>query len=466
MVQYQKYGVLFLTVVFAILQKFKFQIFRLFVLHKDSGSNETSYLNLTETYFEEERISKFLFKCLVVNNCISVLPCICLAAWSDRHGRKLLLYLPFLGSLLTDVFLLIVLFVRNASLDLLFISEAAYGLCGGTVLMGLGCLCYVTDSSDHRLRTVLIGIFFGFFNIMPLIEMLLQYYWIPHQIQLTYKNLVVIGISVRVFLSLCFILYIKFCVLESVFVLGSYHGNPWVNLLTPINVSDTVSCVFKRRLDNMRFFIVTLSAIFIFYCLTLFGNLVIFPLHFRYVYKWRYQDLIIFSAIFAVCQTGTLWISAYSALKCRLLDINLGTYGMLSLAISCLALTFSQNSWTSVIGSFFGLGSLLVPTSVISVLSKLIERVETGSMYAGIGFLLLITQLVAVPSYEALAQICIEAGMSQVIFLLSFGFTTFGVLLFIYLKHNISPDLLGHLNPTESLALINRRGQIEQLFET
>lgn len=52
-------------------------------------------------------------------------------------------------------------------------------------------------------------------------------------------------------------------------------------------------------------------------------------------------------------------------------------------------------------------------------------------MYAGIGFLMLVTQLIAVPSYQALDGLCSDAGIPQVIFLPSFGLATFGLLFFM-----------------------------------
>ncbi|GIY27785.1 uncharacterized protein CEXT_275851 [Caerostris extrusa] len=332
--------------------------------------------------------------------------------------------LPFLSLIIhCDILMLVLLFVPTASKNLLIMSEAIHGFCGGTVLIGLGSLCYITDSTDHRLRTWFIGLFFGVVNLTPAIEMTLQYYFTPLKIPLDFRTLVLVGISVRMFLSVYFLIYINVFVVESVFVLGSYQGNPWMNLLTPINVSDTVNCVFRRRLDNMRFFIIALSTVYIFYSFLMYGNL------------------------------------------CRLFDIELGIYGTLSLAISCLCLTFIRNSWLAVIGAVTGIGSLLIPTSIISVLSKLIERIETGSMYAGIGFLSLVIQLISIPSYEALYKVCTEAGIPQVTFLLSFGFATFGLLFFIYLKKNIAPDLLGHLNARECMALISKKEEFEEFFD-
>lgn len=470
MVVYQKLGVIGSSLVFAALQKFKFQIFRIFIIydtcrHNSSCDNSTAELNSTDTYFNNATVTGFLFKSLIVNNAVAILPCIFLTAWSDKHGRKPLLLLPFVGSFIGDILMLILLYVPIASKNLLLLSEGIHGFCGGTVLIGLGCLCYITDSTDHRLRTWFIGLFFGLYNFLPLIEMILQYYWTPLSMSLDFRTLILIGISIRMILSVYFLIYISLFVAESVFVLGSYQGNPWMNLLTPINVSDTVNCVFKRRMDNMRFFIISLCTVFVFYNLLLHGNITVFPQYFWNVFHWPYKDVILFSAVYVISQTLTLWICTYSALKCRVLDIEVGIYGICSLAASCLALTFLRNSWIAVMASLVGAASLLIPTSIVSVLSKLIERVETGSMYAGIGFLMLVTQLISIPSYEALYKVCVEADVPQVVYLLSFGFATFGLLFFIYLKKNIAPDLLGHLNPSESLALISRKGEIEQLFD-
>ncbi|GIY05582.1 uncharacterized protein CDAR_90841 [Caerostris darwini] len=470
MVVYQKFGVIGSSLVFFTLQKLKFQLFRLFIVYDECRKNNTCdnstiLTNNTDVFFKDEKITEFLFRSLLVSNAVAIIPCIFLAAWSDKHGRKPLITIPFIGSFIADILMLVLLFVPTASKNLLIMSEAIHGFCGGTVLIGLGSLCYITDSTDHRLRTWFIGLFFGVVNLTPAIEMTLQYYFTPLKIPLDFRTLVLVGISIRMFLSVYFLIYINVFVVESVFVLGSYQGNPWMNLLTPINVSDTVNCVFRRRLDNMRFFIIALSTVYIFYSFLMYGNLVIWNEHFWNDFHWPFKDIIIFVGVCAIIQTLTLWISTYAAFKCRLFDIELGIYGTLSLAISCLCLTFIRNSWLAVIGAVTGIGSLLIPTSIISVLSKLIERIETGSMYAGIGFLSLVIQLISIPSYEALYKVCTEAGIPQVTFLLSFGFATFGLLFFIYLKKNIAPDLLGHLNARESLALISKKEEFEEFFD-
>ncbi|XP_055930330.1 uncharacterized protein LOC129960743 [Argiope bruennichi] len=470
MVVYQKFGVIGTTLVFAVLQKLKFQLFRLFIVYDtcrrtNTCDNSTDLLNTTDIYFQDENVSDYIFKCLIVNNTVSIFPCIFLAAWSDKHGRKVLLSLPFVGSIIGDILMLVLLYVPIASKNMLLLSEAVHGFCGGTVLIGLGCLCYLTDSTDHRLRTWFIGLLLGMINFLPVIEMAFQYFFNPIKISLDFRTLILIGISIRMFLTVYFLIYIKIFVVESVFVLGSYQGNPWANLLTPINVSDTVNCVFKRRLDNMRFFIIALCTVFIFYSFVLYGNITVWTQHFWKFFHMSLKNVMIFSGTYASCQTLILWISIYSALKCRVLDIELGIYGTVSLAASCITLTFIRNCWLAVMGALISIASLLIPTSILSVLSKLIERNETGSMYAGIGFLMLVSQLMSIPSYRALYEICTEAGIPQVTFLLSFGFATFGMLFFIYLKKLIAPDLLGHLNASESLALISRKTEFEQLFQ-
>ncbi|KAF8790831.1 hypothetical protein HNY73_005791 [Argiope bruennichi] len=414
MVVYQKFGVIGTTLVFAVLQKLKFQLFRLFIVYDtcrrtNTCDNSTDLLNTTDIYFQDENVSDYIFKCLIVNNTVSIFPCIFLAAWSDKHGRKVLLSLPFVGSIIGDILMLVLLYVPIASKNMLLLSEAVHGFCGGTVLIGLGCLCYLTDSTDHRLRTWFIGLLLGMINFLPVIEMAFQYFFNPIKISLDFRTLILIGISIRMFLTVYFLIYIKIFVVESVFVLGSYQGNPWANLLTPINVSDTVNCVFKRRLDNMRFFIIALCTVFIFYSFVLYGNITVWTQHFWKFFHMSLKNVMIFSGAQIIC-------------------------------------------------------SLLIPTSILSVLSKLIERNETGSMYAGIGFLMLVSQLMSIPSYRALYEICTE-GIPQVTFLLSFGFATFGMLFFIYLKKLIAPDLLGHLNASESLALISRKTEFEQLFQ-
>lgn len=277
MAAYQKSGVIILAVLLAILEKIKWHNYRLFILNEEINNGNLVYANLTNllngtgTIFEAEKISQFLFQCLLVNNCLAVLSCIYLTSWSDKHGRKLLLTLPYVGSLLSDIVMLVVMFIPEATIKTLLISEAVDGFLGGTILMCLGCLCYITDSTDHRQRTLIIAIYLGLWNTTPVIDMALQYFWTPDT-GLELPTLIICAIIYRMIFAMCFLVYIKFCVFESVFILGTFQGNPWMNLLTPINVSDTIYCVFKKRLDNMRFYIIILTTIFIFYTISLLGK--------------------------------------------------------------------------------------------------------------------------------------------------------------------------------------------------
>lgn len=289
MAAYQKFGVITVAVILAILEKLKWHNYRLFIVYeefKNSGIdyfNSTWFINKTGSLFDEDNVSQFLFRCLLLNNCLAVISCIYLTSWSDKHGRKLLLMLPYVGSFLSDIVMIIVLFIPEASNDVLLVSEGIDGFFGGTVLMSLGCLCYITDSTDHRQRTLMIAVYFGLWNAIPSTDLTFQYVLTP-AIGLGFQTLILCSVLYRMVCAGCFFTYIKLCVSESVFILGTFQGNPWTNLITPINVSDTFSCVFKRRLDNMRFYIITLTTIFILYTISLFGKNFFFLFLFNFVF--------------------------------------------------------------------------------------------------------------------------------------------------------------------------------------
>lgn len=276
MAAYQKFGVIIVAILFSILQKIKTQNYRLFIVYEEikasgeTSNNLTSLLNGTDLLFDRDNIAQFLFRCLLLNNCIALIPCIYLTSWSDKHGRKLLLMLPYIGSFIGDVVMIVVLLVPTASSEILLVSESIDGFLGGTILISVGCLCYITDSTDHRERTFLVALYFGLWNTTPVIDLAIQYFWIP-QGGLGFNALILCSAIYRMACTICLLIYIRYCVSESVFILGSFQGNPWTNLIAPINISDTINCVFKRRLDNMRFYIIVLTTIFIFYNVSLFG---------------------------------------------------------------------------------------------------------------------------------------------------------------------------------------------------
>lgn len=400
---------------------------------------------------------------LLIQNLIAVLPCVFLPSWSDKHGRKLLMLLPLLGLIFYDVQIIAFSFFSSVSEHGMFFSTATYALFGTSILATIGCICYVTDRTDFRSRTWYIGLLLCLINMGEGLGELVPRLCDIVEPDFPLSRLILIVFIAKIMIELLLVVVVKVVMTESVFMLGDFNGNPWKNVIAPINVADAVHCVFKRRISNVRFFIIVSLTTFSFWCIVWFGNGVAVPVYLVRAFQWSSYGTE------ALRGLGLIALSCFSimvvgiARAFHFLDASLGIAGCISLAASSLLLAVSSNSLSTCIALSCGILALMIPISIISVLSKLAEHNETGGMFAAVGFLTLVIQLIATVSYSQLQELCFAATIPGVVFLLSFGVSSLALFHFIYLRKNISPELVGHISFDERMLLLGR-GNSDDIF--
>ncbi|KAF7704348.1 proton-coupled folate transporter isoform X1 [Silurus meridionalis] len=105
----------------------------------------------------ESRSSYMLLLYTAMTSLISILPAMMLGSWSDRAGRRSVMMLPFILSLLSGGVLLAVVLVQSLSVYWCLLGAAFIGLTGGHVSIFLSSFSYVADitvesSSSRTLR--------------------------------------------------------------------------------------------------------------------------------------------------------------------------------------------------------------------------------------------------------------------------------------------------------------------------
>ena len=102
-----------------------------------------------------------------------------LGAWSDKVGRRIILFLPVVGGLLDTSCTLITMFSR-APLYVLFIGSFINGLCGFFTTMILAVFSYIADITTEKTRALRLGILEAVAFISGMISHMTSGWWIRH----------------------------------------------------------------------------------------------------------------------------------------------------------------------------------------------------------------------------------------------------------------------------------------------
>ncbi|KAG7328255.1 hypothetical protein KOW79_008199 [Hemibagrus wyckioides] len=124
-------------------------------LYKDSSICSDSEQRETEEV--ESRSSYILLLYTAMTSLVSIPPAIILGSWSDQAGRRSVMLLPFILSLLSGGVLLAMVLVQNLSVYWCLLAAAFIGLTGGHVSIFLSSFSFLADitmesSSSRTLR--------------------------------------------------------------------------------------------------------------------------------------------------------------------------------------------------------------------------------------------------------------------------------------------------------------------------
>ena len=96
----------------------------------------------------------------------SIFFCLFIGTWSDYHGRKPLLVLPFVGNILGfAMYMLNFYFFEELGTDHLLWSSALTGIFGATQCVNMGLYGYVADATTAENRTSRLSILNGVYSL-------------------------------------------------------------------------------------------------------------------------------------------------------------------------------------------------------------------------------------------------------------------------------------------------------------
>ena len=84
-----------------------------------------------------------------------------MGGWSDMFGRKLPMFLPAVGGLLSSIVYILVVSIDTMGAEWLCLASFLSGICGGFTSVIANCFSYVSAISDTESRTLRVSVVEG-----------------------------------------------------------------------------------------------------------------------------------------------------------------------------------------------------------------------------------------------------------------------------------------------------------------
>lgn len=300
-----------------------------------------------------------------------------LGPWSDRNGRKPLMVVPMVGTIVSQL-----IYVANTY----FYHWSAYYI----LLTGLGCIfggftafligiySYVSDVSGNRSRTsrialldlfVFLGFPVGTYLSAPIFKYSGYYGVFGSAIAMTFGSM----------------LYTMLMIKDT---RGPYSdqgaGQSFevCNAFSIFNVIEVFRVCFKRRENHGRAIILLLIAAMLFNVSTLSSSSILY-LFTRLKFNWSEQEFTIWMSLSTVASSlftfGVIPIVSY---KMKLHDALIGTMGAIFGIAKNIIWTLAAYSWMMYLGSAVGLLSTAASIVIRAHLSKVAPADELGAIFS------------------------------------------------------------------------------------
>ncbi|XP_055705496.1 proton-coupled folate transporter-like isoform X2 [Phlebotomus papatasi] len=327
-----------------------------------------------------------------------MIPAFCslfMGPWSDKFGRKPLLYASFTGYicvyfLLAGISFASTKFTLNPWLFMFAYAPVMFS--GGTCALITGIFCNVNDVTTEKNRAIRMGITEGVLFAGIFVGSISSSYIL----QWTNSSTVfaISGLS-----CLLGLLYIWLCVSETVDC-GEFEGSKFRELFRFDLVCDMVKTSFTPRPDNRRAIIwLTLSGLVLSLAL-MEGNMTVFFLFTRAKFGWTIREYTIYESVSLVVQmVGSLL--ALTILK-KFFNVSDSMLTALAFGSDCLqnvARTLANTPRDLYIGVGLGVMKSISGPMGRSVVSNVTPQDEIGKIFSLVTALESISPLGSAPLY-------------------------------------------------------------------
>jgi len=413
--------------------------------------------NLTSFKDNEKEVEKITASINMYLNILTAIPAVIvslfLGPWSDVNGRKPLMIIPQIGTILAQL-----MFVINTYLTYLpgeFILLASIGsLFGGFTAFLIGMYSYIADVSSGRSRTsrialvdlfMFLGFPFGTFISGPLFKYGGYYAVFGLGIGFTFIS----AVYVMLFINDTRGPYSNCTERNQSFdIIGAF--SIW-------NVIEVFKTCFKSRDNYARPILMLLISAMLFNLSTISGSSLIYYLT-RLKFGWDEQDFTVWVAISSMSSSfATLCVMPLLSYKLRLHDATIGIIGSVFGVASNLVRTFAQVSWLFYLSSAVGLIAQAPAIVIRSYISKVVPADELGSVFSMVASLEACVPLVTSPLFTYVYQQTIDTFPSAILFISAalYLLITINLSIVSTLVRMARPDIQSNIESEETAVIID-----------
>ncbi|XP_069691101.1 probable peptidoglycan muropeptide transporter SLC46 isoform X1 [Periplaneta americana] len=319
-----------------------------------------------------------------------------LGPWSDLYGRKPLIIWPLFGYGIAYVLLTFLSAIPHLGPDYFLLSSLPVALSGGLVTIISGSLCYITDTTTEKRRSLRMGIFeaallsgfvVGTYTCAPLFLAAGQYGYVT--VFACSATFALLGFLYGVYIP------------ESVNVIQK--GNSVAGLCTLFDsefIVRMVSTCCKRREQYGRailFLIIITTATCI---ITMEGESNISFLYTREKFEWNLSKYTRYSSISMVTVVlgGLVGMYIFSVWL-KISDSLFAACIFITKCLQTLIYGLAPKDWYMYLGSTVGIFGGVVGPLCRTIISKTVPGEDTGSAFALTSLVEALTPLAASPLY-------------------------------------------------------------------
>lgn len=341
--------------------------------------------NINQHDEENNQVEKIVTQLQLYSTFLYSIPCILasmvIGSWSDRNGRKPILIIPMLGSIIAQVIYILNVYFSSARAEYLLFSNI-YSLFGGYTTMIIGTYSYIGDTTSPSARTSRLSVMSVMMTGGFTSGNLLSPYFFRH---FGYYGVFATSAS----LYTIYILYITFFIKESLVNSPTETPRPVTSSLKNLVTSakDVIYSAVRPREGFQRCLIILLLATML--LLTAAGNEWNMSYLFtRKMFAWDERKYSQVSSLSMILSTlANLLLLPLLSYKLSVPDSVIGIMASLSCLADALVTALAQSGQIYIFARCLGILSSQASTVIRSLLSKTVSSAELGKVYSLLGCL-------------------------------------------------------------------------------
>lgn len=345
-------------------------------------------------------VANILMTISIIQSIVPTVMCLFLGPWSDRYGRKKVMNFIFIGSLMSITWLMIVSYIAENVAVIspwnYLCAQLPYMLFGGLPTIIITILCYITDQTTEknrsiRLTTVEIIIFGSVLIATASSSFILQW---TNASTLFFISFICISIGT---LMVAFFVEESVHVKEDVTILEQCKNLFTVEVVKELFVTCTRPRPFKQRRILWLIIVVLVLTNF-----STQGAHTVFYLFTRQKFGWNLQDMTLYdSGTMLMTVVGSITGLIVLKKQMELSDLSMSTISLISLFIDASIKSVANYSWQLYVASVISLFKLISGPMLRSIMSVIVSKSEVSKIYSFTTSIEAVAGLASAPLYTS-----------------------------------------------------------------